>query len=375
MIYDTRQSRLRVLFAGGGSGGHLYPGLALADALGKRYGREVDVRFLATERSIDRRILGACNVAWESLPGLRDGGRGVLGRFGRAPRSFVVALARVRDYRPDVIIGLGGYGSLPVALVGAALRIPLYLIEPNVVPGRANRLLARIARETWTQFEETGRRLHPKALTYVTGNPLRGGITRVERARARGHFGLGHDATVLLILGGSQGAEALNRLILDGGAQALAERVPRLEVLHIAGAGDDRVAALGDAYAGAGVPAHVIPFSDRMELAYSAADVALTRAGAGTLAELMVCGVPAVLVPYPHQDGHQECNARWMDEHGAAACETESDPARIRDRLIDLLTERTRRDDMASRARRLARPAAADEVVRRLENWGELVRT
>lgn len=383
MISPRRTDTVRVMIAGGGSGGHLYPGLALREALHERYGSRADVRFLATDRPLDRRILEREAVEWDAVPGLHrseaaePGSR--VGRtmrwprssawIGRAPRSLAVAFRYVREFRPQVMIGLGGFASIPGALVGRALGVPLYLVEPNVVPGRANRWLATRAREVWTQFEETAGLLPLRSRACPVGHPIRECLRPVERCESREWYGLDRDATVVFAFGGSQGARAINEA-LAGGASAWARSVPNVEVLHVAGERD--VAQVRQAYVTAGVPARVIPYTDCVERAYSAADLVVARAGAGTIAELARFGLPSVLVPLGGGDGHQGRNALEMERRGAARVASQSDPGAVVRAVGDLLRDENERESLARAASLAGRPRAAADAVRRLEDWGDL---
>lgn len=379
MISPRRADMLRVMIAGGGSGGHLYPGLALREALHERYGGRVDVRFLATDRPLDRRILEREAVEWDVVPGLRRSEAAAAGRprggvsvgpswIGRAPRSFAVAFRHVRDFRPQVMIGLGGFASIPGAVVGRALGVPLYLVEPNVVPGRANRWLATRAREVWTQFEETAALLPARSRACPVGHPIRECLRPVERGEAREWYGLDPAATVVFAFGGSQGAHAINE-ILASEAKNWAHVLPDVEVLHVAGERD--VADVRQAYVEAGVAARVIAYTDCVQRAYSAADLVVARAGAGTIAELARFGLPSVLVPLGSADGHQARNALEMARRGAARVASQSDPQSVVTAVRDLLGNKDEREALARAASAAGRPRAAADAVRRLEDWGD----
>jgi len=358
---------MRAVFAGGGSGGHLYPGLAVADELRRRDPLGIEIRFLATSRPIDRIILDRSGFAWEPLPAIRDGRPSRLGTFLRAAPVFGTALRRIRELRPDVVIGLGGYGSVPPCLAAASLRIPVFLLEPNCIPGRANRLLSPLAREVWVQFGAVREGLPRGARVRVTGNPLRQGLQAVPAAGARVSLGLAASLPTLVILGGSQGASGVNRLATTS-APELRARCEGLQIFHLAGAADRD--AVDEAYRRARIPARVEAFVDRMDLAYSAADVVVSRAGAGTLAELAAFGLPAVLVPYPHdRDRHQVENARAFERAGAAVVHLEGGEEGFAEAVLGILADRSRREGMAERCRRLGRPEAAVLAVHRLEHW------
>jgi len=366
MISPRREDVVRILLAGGGSGGHVYPGLAIAGELHRAAGPRVDVRFLATTREVDRRILGDSAVDWEGLPELARG-RDRLGALARAPGTLLGAVRRVRAFRPDAIIGLGGRGSIPAVLAGAMHDVPIYLVEPNVTPGRANRFLARYAREVWVQFEASSGMLG-RTRVFRTGNPIRR-LRRLDRGAARRRLGLEPEGSVLLVLGGSQGASALNGL-----AGTLAGRCARTgaQVVHATGGGDS-TRAVAARYRSARARAVVRDYLDPIDEAYAAADAVICRAGAGTLAEVACFGLPAVLLPYRGDRArHQVHNAEFVRERGAALVEDEEDTEAVGGAVDRLLGDRGLRARMARRAAALGRPGAAAEAVARLRDWGVL---
>jgi UDP-N-acetylglucosamine--N-acetylmuramyl-(pentapeptide) pyrophosphoryl-undecaprenol N-acetylglucosamine transferase len=293
------------------------------------------------------------------LPGeqLRGGGvaRAVRG-FGAAARGTVRALGLLRELRPELVVGVGGYASVAL-VVGAWLRrVPAMLLEQNVVPGAANRMLARLARRVCVGFEATVRSFRPGLATY-TGNPIRADLLRALAARTS------HERAALLVFGGSAGARRLNRAMVDA-LPILRGRGIDLDLRHQTGAQDvDEVRA---AYARLGVPARVEPFIGDMGAAYAAADVVVARAGAMTCAEVTAAGLPALLVPYPHAaDDHQRRNAEVLASAGAAEiiADDQLDGVRLASALGALFEDPAKRTVMAARAHALGRPDAAARVV------------
>jgi UDP-N-acetylglucosamine--N-acetylmuramyl-(pentapeptide) pyrophosphoryl-undecaprenol N-acetylglucosamine transferase len=346
------------VIAGGGTGGHLYPGLALADAL---VARGVAVTFVGTANGIEARVVPGEGYPLRLLPGrqLRGGGprRAIVG-VAALGGGVARALALLGSLRPSLVVGVGGYASVAVVLAAALRRIPSVLLEQNVVPGAANRWLARFARRVCVGFAESVPRFPPGRAVH-TGNPIRAGILKARVA---------HAGTGVLVFGGSAGAHRVNEAAVDG-LRVLGSRAAALEVTHQTGTAD--LAAVRARYAELGIAARVEPFIADMGGAYAAADVVVARAGAMTCAEVTAVGLPAILVPYPYAaDDHQRRNAEVLVAAGAAEMilDAELDGARLATALGALVADPDRRAAMAARSRALGRPdaaaRAADECLR-----------
>lgn len=351
---------MKVIFAGGGTGGHLYPGIALAQHL-----RELDARgfFLCTDRPFDWRELAAYGMDFEPLPAPKL--RPFLSLPGAMMNAVRIARERLRGFAPDLVVGLGGYGSFPTLAAAAVEGMPYALFEANAQPGRANLLTARGARRIYTQWEEA-RRAFPGLGDRVmhTGSPLRSGLERIARAEARRRLDLDPDAPVVGIIGGSQGAESLNRLVV----RELAT-VPGVKILHLAGRSADAVRA---AWRDAGRDARVEEFRRDMGTVYSACDLMISRAGALAIAELEALGCASVLVPYPHAAGdHQAANARVLARAGAAAMVDERDaqPGALEGWVRRLMRGDPVFDKMRRVISTLARPDSARHIVKDWESW------
>jgi UDP-N-acetylglucosamine--N-acetylmuramyl-(pentapeptide) pyrophosphoryl-undecaprenol N-acetylglucosamine transferase len=298
----TGAEATRVLIVAGGTGGHVFPALAVASALRER---GVEVTWLGTRRGMEAKRVPEAGfpLDWVEVRGLR--GKGVVGWLlapFRLLRALIQALAVMRRRAPDVVLGMGGFVSGPGGLAARLSGRPLVIHEQNAIPGLTNRLLSRLAGRVLVGFPGTfpGRERH-------TGNPVRAAIARLPEPAARlaGRSG----PMRLLVLGGSQGALGLNRVV----PEALAELSPeaRPEVWHQAG--ERHVALAQEEYGQAGVEGRVVAFIDDMSVAYAWADLVLCRAGALTIAELAAAGVGALLVPYPHAvDDHQSANAAFL---------------------------------------------------------------
>lgn len=357
---------LRVLIAGGGTGGHLFPGIAVAEEIRARGG---EVSFVGTARGIEARVLPRLELPLDLIQvhGLvRTGWRERLRFVLEAPACLVQVARILRRRRPDVVVGVGGYASGPVVLSAALRRIPTAVLEQNSIPGITNRILGRVARRVFATFEES-RRFFPRRKVALTGNPVRRQI--VESLQNAAQKARPADARFhVLAFGGSQGARFLNETLMSS-ASRLA-RLP-LRLTHQTGEADH--ARVVEAYRVAGLEADVAPFIDDMAARYAAADLILCRAGATTLAELAIAGRPAILVPFPYAThNHQERNAREVERAGGAVCclQSDLDGDRLATLVWELLADEARRARMAVSMRSLARPTAAAEIVDGLETLG-----
>lgn len=314
----------RVCLVSGGSGGHLLPALSLARAL-RATGRDA---MLVTEgREAERALLAGSGFEAREVAV----GGGMVMPF-RLARAVLQARRVLRDEGVDLVVGTGGRASVPVALAARTLGIRVCLMEQNAVPGRANRLLARLASRIWLGLPTT--RPLPRAV--VTGTPLRDGLGVPERARARAELGLDRERPVLLVFGGSQGAAVLNETV----PAALAVIQTPVQVVHLTGTGRDEPVRRAYAEARGDIRALVRPLANDMATLYAAADLVICRGGGSTIAELMAVGRGALIVPYPfHRDRHQWHNGKVLERAGAAVVveQTRFDAATLTSILIRLL--------------------------------------
>lgn len=361
------------LFSGGGTGGHLFPGLAVAEELRAR-DPEARIVFVGSGRAIEQEIVSAHGYEHVILPvepstTLR---RNPLRFFWRSWRSIRQATALLARHRPAAVIGLGGFASVPVVWAASRQGVPAVLLEQNIVAGRATRLLSRRASLICLSFSETTDDLPQSARTALTGNPVRREIAALHRGTdfqsipADRSDGLQHRPT-LLVLGGSQGAVAVNEAVLAA-VESLAPQLAEWKIVHQTGQADaSRTAAL---YRQLGLSHEVRPFFEDLPALYARATLAISRAGATTLAELACAGCPAILVPYPNSvRDHQRLNALAFERAGAASVlEQQPEPERTAEmlarKLLDLLHNRR---SMQSAMRSLARPGAAQEVALAIE--------
>lgn len=350
----------KILLTTGGTGGHIFPALAVAEELRRRR-PGTSLLFVGSRYGPEGRLCARAGIPFVGLPV-----RGLLGRgmraFGAAARMGVAvgkAVTLVRDFQPGAVAGFGGYAAFAPMLAGRLLGVPCLLHEQNAVAGASNRLLARLARKVCVSLPDT--QGFPPEKCVLTGNPVRAAIAGVAQAR-----GSGRDTRRLLVLGGSQGAHSLN-LLLPGLLERL--RAAGVEIRHQCGERD--LAATRAAYAEHGyAPSCVSAFIDDMAEAYAWADLALCRAGASTVAELCAAGLPSVLVPFPAAiHDHQTRNAAVLARAGAARLVPERDfgSTDMGSLLDELLRDAAGRDDMARAALALACPAAAAAVADTLE--------
>ena len=358
---------MRVLIAGGGTGGHLYPGIALARELMRR-DASTEVTFVGTAQGIEARVLPRERFVLDLIrvAGLKGKSRITRARgFLLLPVAAADAWRVLSKRRPDVVIGVGGFASGPVLALAAARGYPTMLLEQNALPGITNRLLARVVRAAAVNFE-TALAYFPRT-GFVAGNPVRPEFFPAQTEEANDHTKQPRDAAGVLIFGGSQGAHAIN-VAMVAAASRLAAAGLRLAITHQTGERDlDLVRA---AYADAGLAARVEAFIYEIDREMKAADVVICRAGATTLAELAASGTPAILVPLPTStDDHQRRNAEVVARAGAAVALEERDLTgdTLAAAITALVGDAERRRRMAIAARQLARPDAAQRIADRVE--------
>ena len=359
---------MRVVITGGGTGGHLFPGLAVCAALTRRR-PEAEVLFVGASAGVEASILPRMGFAFRGLPA-----RQVKGRRWRGQVAALLALPAVvrrasrllRESGAQVVLGVGGYASFPMVLAARLRRVPTVIHEQNAYPGLANRWLGRMSSAVAVSFEAAAA-FFPARRVSVTGNPVRAEIQPGDARAARRRLQLATEQFTILIFGGSQGAHRINMGTMEALPRLSGERA-RLQFLH--GTGERDLPEVQRAYEAGGFRARVETFFQDMATAYQAADFAICRAGASTIFELAAAGKPALLVPYPYAaNDHQRLNAEAMVRAGAAwtipdqYCDGQRIAATVQAALEkpELLTR------MGEQARILARPDAADRIVDLLE--------
>lgn len=341
-----------LIFAGGGTGGHVYPMLAIASEV-KRLAPEVRVVFVGTARGIEVNVVPAAGFELELLEvePLRGGGVAQVLRGGyRAARSLPAARSLVRRIAPRALLSVGGYASGPVALAAWSESVPVALVEPNSAIGLANRLVARLVRRAYTAFDESARYFQPGTVLR-TGVPIRSGFSPQPYEPKQ--------PLRVLLLGGSQGAKALNEAV----PRALLEAKSELQIVHQCGRVHE--AAVRKLYEELGLEnAVVMPYIEDMPRALAEADLVIGRAGASAVAEICAVGRPSLLVPGAFGGDHQRHNAESLAAAGASVCVLNADatPARLAQEIDRLASDRARLVAMASAAQRLGRPEASRTI-------------
>ena len=352
----------KAIIACGGTGGHLFPGLAVAETLHER-GHEV--LLFVSEKEIDATALKAHpEFRSEKLPSIGMPSMVVSPAFlsflKRFWESYRQCRSVYRKYRPSVVLGMGGFTSTAPILAARLAGLPSFIHESNAIAGRANRLAAKFATRVLLGFEDC-RPYFSGSSCVVTGTPVRKNLGHpIPREEALKIFNLDPSRTTLLVTGGSQGASGINQLLFKTAPLLPAEN---LQIIHLTGKNDDRLAAAN--YQRDHIPHYVAPFHHRMEEAYSAADLVVSRAGASSLSELAMFGLPSILIPYPYAtDDHQKANAEIFVRAGAAQLinEREIQPEVFSSVLSKWIENPERRSAMAAAARQLSPEAAAANV-------------
>ena len=353
---------MRLLVAGGGTGGHLFPGLALAEEVKTRHPRN-DVLFVGTARGMEAKAVPKAGYALELIDVGPLKGQGLLGLLRgllRLPRALWQSRNILRKFDPDMVVGVGGYASGPMVMAAFLLGVPRAIQEQNALPGFTNKVLGRIAQAVFISFDEA-RPFFPAKKVHLLGNPIRRAFLdnylheKVPDARLS-----------IFVTGGSQGAHGLNLRV----AEALESLAPALgkglRVLHQTGVKDaEEIQKRYAALASSGAELVAVPFIDDMAKAYADADLLVCRAGATTIAELTVCKKPAILVPFPFAaDDHQTVNAKSLVTAGAAICIQEKDltGAQLAKEIRSLADDREQLKKMSRQSGLLGRPEAAREI-------------
>jgi UDP-N-acetylglucosamine--N-acetylmuramyl-(pentapeptide) pyrophosphoryl-undecaprenol N-acetylglucosamine transferase len=347
---------LRVVIAAGGTGGHLFPGIAVAQEFAARHGARVT--FLTTPKAVTTQILERYGFSWEAVSTGALQGQGLFSR-GRTlmglPGAMLAARSRLKALKPHLVLGMGGHSAGPAGVAAWLLGIPLAIHEQNAIPGATNRYLSRLAAKIFVSFPAC-QDCFPPGRSLWTGNPIRPEFFEPGPRRAASPF-------TVMITGGSQGAHALNMAVLAA-LPLLAEFKDRLAFVHLTGEADRETVAAG--YREHGFVAEVTAFSPEMPALMRRAHLLVCRAGASTLAELAAMGRAAILVPYPFAaNNHQEFNARFLSDAGAAEIMLNKDftGEAFAGKINQFLSAPESLSDMEAASRQLAKPEAAQEIV------------
>ncbi|MDP2167228.1 MAG: undecaprenyldiphospho-muramoylpentapeptide beta-N-acetylglucosaminyltransferase [Thermodesulfovibrionales bacterium] len=352
-----------MVIAGGGTGGHVFPGIAIAEEL-KMRDAGAAIFFIGTEQGIESKIIPKEGYPLRFITAEGFVGKSPLKRL-RAAFMMLGAVAGSRRLlkalKPDIVIGTGGYASAAPVAVACLMSIPTLITEQNLVPGLANKLLGRFVDAVAVTYHESIS-FFPKSKTHLTGNPIRQGILKGQRAAACRLFSLEEDRFTIFISGGSSGARSINNAAVNA-LRHLADLRDGIQFLHQTGESDFE--DVRKAYRKLGFRGTAAPFIHRMAEAYAAADLVVSRAGATTLAELTALGKPAILIPYPHAAGHQEFNAVKLQKAGA--CRMIRDAALsggvLAAAIKEIYSSEGLRSEMRAQGLAMGRPDAAQKVV------------
>jgi UDP-N-acetylglucosamine--N-acetylmuramyl-(pentapeptide) pyrophosphoryl-undecaprenol N-acetylglucosamine transferase len=351
---------MKAIIAGGGTGGHLFPAIALAEELRSRM-TDLPLLFVGVEGGVEASVLAARGWDFEGIRASGLQGKRFLSRLRGLtliPAGLIRSLLILRRFRPDVVVGFGGYASAAIVLSGVLARIPTVIHEQNAFPGLANRWLGKIVDRVAVAFDGASA-FFPKSKVQVTGNPVRVELFGVSRAEAVTRFDLDPDRLTILIFGGSQGAHRLNQAVMEA-LPILADERDRIQFVHATGPRD--LSSVRQGYDAGRHRAVAEPFFQAMAAAYAAADLCFCRAGAGTVAELCALGKPSVLVPFPFAANDHQCyNAEALVASGGARMVLDRDLSgdAVAEIIRTLLRDRAGLEIMARRAKALAKPDAA----------------
>ncbi len=361
---------MHIIITGGGTGGHLFPGIALATALQQKY-PGCEIMFIGTQRQLDKKTLAGFNFQQESIACMGLKGMGLKHRI-KSLLSLPVAVLEswkiIKRFQPDLVFGVGGYVTGPVLLAARLRSVPTCIHEQNSIPGLANRMISHFVSRIFVSI--SGEYPFPEQKTVVAGNPVRQEILAAAERRqqeagsGKNDSGEEDSPMTLLVMGGSLGAHRINMLMLDVAAQLDEQQKKVVQLIHQTGTADEE--KVRDGYAAAGVKAEVRAFFTDMASLYSQADLVLARAGATSLAELSVMGLPAVLIPYPYAaDDHQAKNAQYYVAGGGAVMYRESalDADLLGKILSQLLGDIDKLNSMALAMKNMGQPEATQRIL------------
>ncbi|MCB2154375.1 undecaprenyldiphospho-muramoylpentapeptide beta-N-acetylglucosaminyltransferase [bacterium] len=364
----------RILIVAGGTGGHVAPALSVGSFLRTHFGDDTVVRYLSGSRGIERTAFDSADefpvkLACDRPPRLSVFAVPQLASYAR---SILQSRAILRDFRPHAILAMGGYVCAPVLLAARMQRIPFFMHESNSVPGQVTRLFAKRARCVFLAHDAAARRLKRGSVTQVIGTPVRPSLLECNRPAARAQYGFDSGMPVALVLGGSQGARALNESMVEAIGHLAESCTPDRPLGLLWSAGPVNLKTVRDQIEGIApdrIQVRLFDYIRDMENAYAASDLVISRAGASTLAEIAALGLPSILVPYPYaKDNHQLSNARALSGLGAAELLEESTltGARMAETILSILHCADRREAMAAAAKGHSRPRAAEIIAREL---------
>lgn len=349
---------MKVIIACGGSGGHIFPGIALACELAKKN----DILIVCSSKPLDAEILKRSGYNFEIIPynpfvftlsPLR-----IFLFLVKLIKGSISSVKLLLKFRPDCVVGFGGFVSGPVIFAAWLLRIPRIIHEQNLIAGLANRVEALFANRVAVSFEDT-KRFFNKYKAIKVGNPVRGNFLNLDKAHSRDRFGLDRDRFTLFIAGGSQGSSFLNNIAIEALKLMDHGQKKTLQVIHITGRTDYQ--SVKQIYIKENIKSKPIPFLDEIDRAYTASDLVIARAGATTIAELTYFAKPSILIPYPERRVHQIENAHFLSNNNAAMTIEEKDlnAEGMKDLILDLIKDAEKLKGMSKNSKRLSNPSAA----------------
>jgi len=353
---------VKIVIASGASGGHLFPGIAVADEL-KSIDKNCHILFVAPRKGLAKEILHKKGFPYTllSVSSMPYGiSFKVIPFLLRLIQSFLTSLFLLIKNRPHLVLGLGGSCSGPVVLCASLLRIPTVIHEQNVKPGRTSLMLARFVEAIAVSFSESQNFFRQKNKLIITDNPIRNSMTIIDKKKAIDRFNLNSEKFTILAIGGSQGASAINSAIVKMFEEITPTQRSAFQVIHISGEKDSQV--LKDRFNDLGIRNCVYAFFDEMEYAYSACDVIVSRAGATTISEIILFSKPSILIPYPYAGGHQLANARYMSERNKAILlkEDKNLASNLQSNILSLYNKRMNKEDFTQMPRSPKNEAGKD---------------
>lgn len=373
---------MRVLITGGGTGGHLYPALAVAGLL-RKFDPDGDILFVGTGEGLESKVVPEAGYSFHKIAAgkwPRNISFKALSDLVLLGKGYLQGVGIIKEFHPHAVFATGGYVSVPLGLAAASLRVPLFLHEQNSIPGMANKLLSRWAKITFTTFPHDKGSFPSRAKIVHSGLPVRSEILQVDRLQGFRYFGLDPETFTVLVTGGSRGARRINQVMLEVYRKiSLGNSVlSQLQVIHLTGSAEYRKFCQEMERMGLNTDKIgklvIKPYLHEMEYALKVADLVISRAGAATLAEITALGIPAILIPYPFATGdHQYHNARYLESQGAAVLipEKELTPAGLLKEIEKLAGDKNLREKMSRQSLRIGRPEAGELIVRTLLNVGK----
>lgn len=365
---------MKLIIAAGKTGGHVFPAVALAEEF-LRQDKNTEILIAGSKEGMTGQILNREGITWQGLEALPLKGVGPVAKL----KALVKLAAGIRkskkiihDFKPQIVIGTGGYTSAPLIIAAFLKRIPCFVQEQNHYPGMTNRYLGKIVKKVFTAFEDSSK-FFPRGRTMWTGNPMRSQMTIDENTKVDyEHFGLIPGCFTILVFGGSQGAHNINMTMLEA-IKFWPEDKKNCQIIHQTGEMDYHL--IQKTYQTMEIRAFVSSFITQMAKAYAMADLVICRAGATSIAELMHTGKPSILIPYPYaSDNHQTVNACYLEDRGAAIMipESELNGQSLAAQIDKLYQDKTKLEEMGNNAHKLAKPEAAQIIVDYLrENYGQ----